>query len=100
MGMFDSLNYHVRCKKCGNLLDQMQTKDLEQTLHTYDYKDELPPILETLHNGDIPTDQLNYIIAYTDCSTCNLWYQIKIKISKRKNRFFLGKIKEIKEEKY
>ena len=98
--MFDSLNYHVRCKKCGHLLEELQTKDLEQTLQIYEYNDELPKILETLHNGDVPTDQLRYIKANTDCSACDLWYEFKIKIVKKKNRFFLGKIQEIKTSKY
>jgi len=54
MGMFDWINYYMKCPMCGHMIEGFQSKDGECTL------------------DELEIDTVDHF--YSDCDKCNTWY--------------------------
>jgi len=64
MGMFDYVNFKLKCPRCGKMINEFQTKDGPQLLIKLDF-----------------WDVKNF---YNSCSACRSWVEFTLK--KRPNR--------------
>jgi len=65
MGMFDSINFKIKCSECGNVIDDFQSKDGDCLLNTLEFWE---------------VDNF-----YSSCSTCNkrIEFTLKKEVSER-----------------
>ena len=66
MGMFDMVNFDMKCPECGELLNDFQTKDLNRCLQIVEIDD--------IYN------------FYTFCKNCKLWIEFNREKPKRKRK--------------
>lgn len=69
MGMYDTVPLKIECPSCQYILEEFQTKDLDNCLELVDYR-----------------DLLNF---YTACPNCNAWIEFNRKQAQNLQDFIM-----------